>query len=136
MLNGVLWKAKNGNIYFQAFALETEWNCGDAWYELSSGAIKLFNALEIDKEVEWVIGDGGYGDEYMYVKNGKNSNDRAEAEEIVNKYKCDIDRIVSADISTNVEYEHFGTCELCESEGTWTYYTGQGEKKIIEWGEE
>lgn len=138
-MQGILWKTKEGKVYFQAFALETEWSWGDADYGLSEDALTLLNALKIDNEVEWIITHGKYN--YTYIKNGidayegvnwkKHEEIDKEVDALLSNYSYSIGIIVANDINISVEDEQFGTCELCEYEGTWTYYSGKGERKEL-----
>lgn len=142
-MQGILWKTKEGRVYFQAFAQETSWCWGSASYVLSEESLNLLNALKIDNEVEWIITDPRDSDYYLsytYIKNGidmyeekQNTEEEEkeldkEVETIMSKYRTVIEKIVSNDIKDECIEETFGTCELCEYEGTWTYYTGWGEK--------
>lgn len=140
-MNYILWKTKDGNHYFQAVALETEWSWGSASYVVPSWAKTLFNTLNYDKEnVEWVVLKG----EYSYsIRSSSNSNadNGLYEEEIKNdiKYKEIFDflyenssilnRIFSNDVSEREEIEQFGTCDLCSGEGTWTYYDQDSKEK-------
>ena len=134
---GIIWKTKDNRWFAQSFGFETQWDWGDVDYVMTEEHSNLLEALKQDKLVE-----------FIYTSNPRIWIEQElflNGVEVEMKTKCDdVDKLkqifeecddmlkkLEDEIELKVEQETFGTCEMCESEGEWTYEYGGSKKKEI-----